>query len=77
MSGRCVYAGVGEVSVYVAEDAQGRGVGKALLLALIEESESAGLWTLEAGIFPENVASIKHMRLVDFARLETVNVSAS
>jgi len=59
VSGRCVYAGVGEVSVYVGADARGKGVGKKLLQALIEESEKHNFWTLQAGIFPENEASIK------------------
>lgn len=59
VSGRCVYAGVAEVSVYVAAAARGKGVGKQLLQALINESEQYNLWTLQAGIFPENVASIK------------------
>lgn len=59
VSGRCVYAGVAEVSVYVAEHARGRGIGFSLLSALVMESERDGLWTLQAGIFPENVASIK------------------
>jgi L-amino acid N-acyltransferase YncA len=58
VSGRCVYAGVAEVSVYIAEAARGQGVGKTLLQALIEASEQRGIWTLEAGIFPENAASI-------------------
>ena len=58
VSGRCVYGGVAEVSVYVATAAHGRGVGKALLQTLIEQSEAAGLWTLQAGIFPENAASL-------------------
>lgn len=58
VSGRCVYAGVMEVSVYVAAEARSRGVGKSLLQALIERSESRGIWTLQAGIFPENAASI-------------------
>lgn len=58
VSGRCVYAGVAEVSVYIAEAARGHGVGKALLRALVAESEQAGIWTLQTGIFPENVASI-------------------
>jgi L-amino acid N-acyltransferase YncA len=57
-SGRCVYEGVAEVSVYVAEDARGRGVGRALMAALIEASEAAGIWTLQAGIHPENEASL-------------------
>lgn len=58
VSGRCVYAGVGEVSVYVSAAARGRGIGKQLLLALIAESENNNYWTLQAGIFPENIASI-------------------
>jgi len=58
VSGRRVYAGVAEVSVYVAAAARGCGVGKALLNTLIEESERQGIWTLQAGIFSENVASI-------------------
>ncbi|MGF6847450.1 L-amino acid N-acyltransferase YncA [Chitinophaga sp. W3I9] len=59
VSSRCVYAGVAEVSVYVAPDAQGKGIGKALLQTLIEQSEENKLWTLQAGIFPENTGSIK------------------
>ncbi len=58
VSGRCVYAGVAEVSVYVAVAARGQGVGKMLLSALVRASEQAGLWTLQAGIFRENEASI-------------------
>lgn len=58
VSSRCVYGGVAEVSVYVAQAARGKGVGKALLSALIDSSENAGLWTLQAGIFPENTPSI-------------------
>jgi phosphinothricin acetyltransferase len=58
VSARRVYAGVAEVSVYVAAAARGRGVGKSLLKALIQESEAKGVWTLQAGIFPENSASI-------------------
>jgi phosphinothricin acetyltransferase len=59
VSGRCVYAGVGEVSVYVSGKARHKGVGKKLLNALIHESEKNNFWTLQAGIFPENFASIK------------------
>jgi phosphinothricin acetyltransferase len=59
VSERCVYDGVAEVSVYVAAAERGLGVGKALLAALVREAEQAGLWTLQAGIFPENQASIK------------------
>ena len=59
VSGRCVYGGVAEISVYVSENARGKGVGKELLKSLIEESEANGFWTLQAGIFPENIASLK------------------
>ena len=58
VSSRRAYRGVAEVSVYVAAAARGRGVGKSLLQALVQESEAIGIWTLQAGIFPENVASI-------------------
>jgi phosphinothricin acetyltransferase len=58
VSDRCVYAGVAEVSVYVAATARGRGVGAALLQRLIARAEAAGVWTLIAGIFPENAASV-------------------
>jgi phosphinothricin acetyltransferase len=59
VSGRCVYRGVAEVSIYVARKARRQGVGKTLLDELIASSERAGLWTLQAGIFPENTASIE------------------
>ena len=58
VSTRPVYAGVAEVSIYVAASARGKGIGKTILQALIEQSEQNGIWTLQAGIFPENVASI-------------------
>ncbi len=58
VSSRCVYAGVLELSVYVAGAARGRGVGSALLAALVESTEAAGVWTLQTGIFPENGASL-------------------
>lgn len=58
VSSRCVYAGVAEVSIYVAAAARGRGLGRTLLQKLVEESEEQGLWTLQAGIFPENRASV-------------------
>jgi phosphinothricin acetyltransferase len=58
VSERCAYGGVAEVSVYVAADARGRGVGRRLLEELVRSSEEAGVWTLQAGIFPENTASI-------------------
>lgn len=59
VSARPVYAGVAEVSVYVAEPARGRGYGRALLLRLVDESEQQGLWTLQASILPENKASLR------------------
>jgi phosphinothricin acetyltransferase len=58
VSAREVYRGVGAVSIYVDPEHAGRGIGRALLTELIAASERAGFWTLEAGIFPENVASI-------------------
>jgi L-amino acid N-acyltransferase YncA len=58
VSGRCVYGGVAEVSIYIGQRYRGMGLGRALLLALIAESEKNGLWTLQAAIFPENRASI-------------------
>jgi L-amino acid N-acyltransferase YncA len=58
VSGRCVYSGVAEVSVYVASAARGRGVGKMLLQSLVHQSERHGIWTLQAGIFPENISSL-------------------
>ena len=58
VSSRPAYAGVAEVSLYVAASARGRGVGTALMTALIEASERAGLWTLQGSIFPENAASL-------------------
>jgi phosphinothricin acetyltransferase len=59
VSGRAAYAGVVEVSVYVSERHRGKGVGAALLSALIRESEEIGIWTLQASIFPENGASLR------------------
>ena len=64
VSDRCVYGGVVEDSVYVDPAAQGRGVGRRLLEALIESTERAGIWTIEAGMFPENAGSVAlHERL--------------
>ena len=64
VSSRCVYAGVAEVSVYVAANFRGQQVGSTLLTHLITSSEQANIWTLQAGIFPENEASVKlHQKL--------------
>lgn len=63
VSSRPVYGGVAEISVYVAGDWRGKGVGRELLEALITESENHHIWTLQASIFPENEASMKlHQR---------------
>jgi L-amino acid N-acyltransferase YncA len=58
VSGRCVYAGVAEESVYIAQKTRGKGIGKLLLQNLIKESEANNIWTLQAGIFRENIASL-------------------
>ena len=68
-SDRCVYAGVAEVSVYVAPDGKGRGVGRQLLCALIERSEAKNIWTLQAGIFPENLPSVALHESLGFERV--------
>jgi phosphinothricin acetyltransferase len=66
VSSRCVYEGVVEHSVYVHPDARGRGVGRALLEALIASTEAAGIWTITSGIFPENAASLALHQSVGF-----------
>jgi L-amino acid N-acyltransferase YncA len=58
VSGRCVYGGVAEDSVYVAAAATGRGVGRSLLTELVRRAEDDGIWTIQAGLFPENIASL-------------------
>ena len=58
VSSRRCYRGVAETTVYVAREAQGRGVGRALLEGLIVGAEEAGIWTIQASIFPENRASL-------------------
>jgi L-amino acid N-acyltransferase YncA len=58
VSDRCVYGGVAEVSIYIGAEARGIGVGSRLMQHLIEESEEQGIWTLQAGVFPENEPSI-------------------
>ncbi len=59
VSRRSCYAGVAEVSVYVAQAARGLGLGKTLLRALVAESEQHGIWTLQGSTFPENSASLR------------------
>ena len=66
VSSRCVYGGVAEVSVYIAKNSRGKGVGKALMEELIKASEDEGYWTLQSGIFPENEPSIKLHENVGF-----------
>jgi len=58
VSSRCVYTGVAEVSIYIGEDFRGKGIGKTLLNELVRQSEKEGFWTLQSGIFSENLASI-------------------
>lgn len=66
VSERCAYAGVAEASVYVATAAGGQGVGRALLERLVGGAEAAGIWTVQAGIFPENTASLALHRRCGF-----------
>jgi L-amino acid N-acyltransferase YncA len=71
VSQRRAYEGVAEVSVYVAAAARGKGVGRALLEELVRASEAAGIWTLQAGIFPENAASLAIHEGCGFRRVGT------
>jgi phosphinothricin acetyltransferase len=64
-----VYAGVAEVSIYVRDESRGQRIGRALLERLIAESEQEGIWTLQAGVFPENTASLRLHRSLDFREL--------
>ena len=66
VSPRECYAGVAEVSAYVAEEARGEGVGRELLAAVIESSERGGIWTLETGVFPENEPSLRLLQRFGF-----------
>ena len=69
VSSRCVYAGVAEVSVYVSALFRGKGIGKFLLNSLITQSEKAGIWTLQSGIFEENISSIVLHEKCGFRRI--------
>ncbi|SHG72171.1 GNAT family N-acetyltransferase [Flagellimonas flava] len=66
VSSRCVYGGVAEVSVYVGAKSRGKGVGQLIMKELIAQSEDAGFWTIQSGIFPENEASISLHKKVGF-----------
>ena len=69
VSGRCVYGGVAEVSVYVDISHNNKGIGTRLLQELIKESEKNGIWTLQSGIFPENKASIQLHKKLGFREI--------
>lgn len=69
VSDRCVYGGVAEASVYISKKHRGKGIGKMLLNKLIEESEREGFWTLQAGVFPENTASLKLIEKLGFRQI--------
>ncbi|GIF47624.1 N-acetyltransferase [Asanoa ferruginea] len=71
VSARPVYAGVVEHSVYVDPNAQGKGVAKALLMALIASTEAAGIWTIQSGIFEENTASLALHQRAGFRTIGT------
>jgi L-amino acid N-acyltransferase YncA len=66
VSSRPCYAGVAEISVYVAGSARGRGVGSELLAALVDSAEREGIWTLQTSVFPENEASLALLRRFGF-----------
>ena len=59
VSDRCAYAGVAEDGIYVAPHAQGQGIGRALLTAIVASAEQAGIWTVQTSIFPENQPSVR------------------
>ncbi|MET7299496.1 N-acetyltransferase family protein [Embleya sp. NPDC005575] len=70
-SKRAVYRGVVETSIYVHPDASGRGVGRALLAAQIASTEAAGIWTIQAGVFPENTGSLALHTALGFRTIGT------
>jgi L-amino acid N-acyltransferase YncA len=69
VSSRCAYAGVAELSLYVAAGQRGKGIGTILLKAIIDSTEKAGLWTLQGGIFPENTSSLRLVRKHGFKEI--------
>lgn len=71
VSRRVVYAGVAEAGIYVSEDSRSQGVGRLLLEALIERSEQAGIWMLQASVFPENEASLRLFQGMGFRTVGT------
>jgi L-amino acid N-acyltransferase YncA len=71
VSARAVYAGVVEESIYVAAGAQGRGIGRTLLTSLLAGADRAGIWTVQTGIFPENLASLALHRRCGFRTVGT------
>jgi phosphinothricin acetyltransferase len=71
VSGRCVYSGVVEHSVYVDPAARGHGIGRRLLDTLITSTEAAGIWTIQSGIFPENMASLALHHAAGFRTIGT------
>ncbi len=71
ISNRCVYSGVTELSIYVSTQSRGKGIGKLLLKALIRESEVNGIWTIQAGVFPENTANIHLLKSCGFREIDT------
>lgn len=71
VSSRAAYSGVAEVSVYVAGNSRGKGVGKALMKQLIIDSEKEGIWTLQASVFPENTASLAVHKICGFRQVGT------
>ncbi len=68
-SNRCVYGGVAEVSVYIDTNYNGSGIGTKLLQELVDQSEKAGFWTLQSGIFPENLASLQLHKKLGFREI--------
>ena len=68
-STRCVYSGVAEFSLYVAAKHRGKGIGSALLEAVINSTEKAGLWTLQGGIFPDNIPSLCIVKKHEFTEV--------
>ncbi|WP_080875519.1 GNAT family N-acetyltransferase [Oceanobacillus timonensis] len=69
ISAREAYQGVAEVSIYLHKNSMGKGIGKKLMLALMEASEEAGIWTLQSEIFPENTGSLKLHEKMGFRRV--------